>query len=103
MANDRRRLEQVFGLQGQAVDAGRQHGLDGGHLNGRESQTVGPWRADQHLGLHQRPHRLFQKEGVPGRSFDQELLERRQVGVMPQQRLQQGVGARWRQRIEAGE
>ena len=28
MANDRRRLEQVFGLQGQAVDAGRQHGLD---------------------------------------------------------------------------
>jgi hypothetical protein len=79
MANDRRRLEQMFDLQGQAVDACRQHGLDsGGHLNGREvpGHTVGPWRADQDLGLHQRPHRLLQKEGVPGRPFDQELLER---------------------------
>ena len=35
MANDRRRLEQVFGLRGQAVDAGREHGLDGrGHKQG---------------------------------------------------------------------
>jgi hypothetical protein len=104
MAHDRRRLEEVFGLWGQAVDACRQHGLDGGrHLNARKipGQTVGPWRADQPLGLHQRPHRLLQKERVPGCPFDQERRERRQARVIPQQRLQEGVGAGRGQWIEA--
>jgi hypothetical protein len=80
VADDRGRLEEVFALRRQAVDPCRQHGLDGGrHLNAREvtGQPVGPRRADQHLGLHQRPHRFLQKEWVARRPFDQKRRERR--------------------------
>ena len=51
-------------------------------------------------GLHQRPHALLQEEGIALGALDQELLERRQAGVVPQQGLEEFVGARRRQRVE---
>ena len=63
-------------------------------------QAIGPRLADQHPGLHQGPHALLQEEGIALGALDQELLERRQAGIVPQQGLQQCLGARGRQRVE---
>ena len=52
----------------------------------------------QRLRLHQRPHGLLQKERVP--ALDQELLERRQPGVLAEERVQQLAGALGRQRVQ---
>ena len=91
-ADDCSRLEELFLLRGQAVDTRRQHRLHGGgHLNARErlGQTIGPALAHQHLGFHQRPHTLFQKEGIALGAGDQERREGRQAGVVSQQGLEQ--------------
>ena len=63
-------------------------------------QAIGPRLADQHPGLHQGAHALLQKEGIALGARDQELLERCQAGVVPQQGLQQLLGARRGQRVE---
>ena len=63
-------------------------------------QAIGPRLADQHAGLHQGAHALLQEEGIALGALDQQLLERRQAGVVPQQRLEECVGARRRQRVE---
>ncbi len=88
---------------GQAVDARRQHRLHRGwHLKAGERlrQAIGPRLAHQHPGLHQGAHALFQKEGIALGARNQELLERRQAGVVPEQGLQEFVGAGRRQRVE---
>ena len=74
----------------------------GRHLHGGERlrQTIGPRLADQHPGLHQGAHTLLQKEGIALRAGDQEPGEGRQAGVVPQQGLEEFVGARSGQRIE---
>ena len=102
-ANHGSRLEEAFRLGRQPVDAGRQHRLHRGrHLNGRQRlrQAIGSRLADQHPGLHQGAHALLQKEGIALGARDQELLERRQAGVIPQQGLQELVRAGRRQRVE---
>ena len=63
-------------------------------------QAIGARLADQHPGLHQRAHALLQEEGIALGARDQEPLERCQAGVVPQQGLEELVGARRRQRIE---
>ena len=45
-------------------------------------------------------HALLQEEGIAFGACDQERLERCQTGVVPQERLQQLVRARRRQRVE---
>ena len=102
-ADDRRGLEQALLLRRQPVDARRQHRLHRGrHLNARQGlrQAIGARRADQHPGLHQGAHALLQEEGVALGARDQERCERCQTGVIPQQRLQQFLGTRRRQRVE---
>ena len=104
MANHRRGLQQALGLRGQPVNAGSEHGLHRrGHLNGRERlfETIGARLADQHSGLHQRAHTLFQEEGIALRAREQERRERRQAGVVSEQRLQDFLGAGRRQRVQA--
>ncbi len=51
-------------------------------------QAIGPRLADQHPGLHQGAHALLQEEGIALGARDQELRERRQAGVVPEQGLQ---------------
>ena len=102
-ANDRGGLEELLLLRGQPVDARRQHRLHRRrHLDGRQGlrQPIGPRLAHQHPGLHQGAHALFQEEGIALRARDQQPLERRQAGVLPQQGVEDGLGARRRQRIE---
>ncbi len=92
-----------FSSGGKPVDAGGQHRLHRGrHLNGRQRlrQAVGPGFAHQHPGLHQGAHALLQKEGVALGARNQELLEGRQAGIVPQQGLQELVSAGRRQRVE---
>ena len=50
-------------------------------------QAIGARLADQHPGLHQGAHALLQEEGIALRARDQQLRERRQAGVVPQQGL----------------
>jgi hypothetical protein len=52
----------------------------------------------ERLGLHQCPDRLLQEERVP--ALDQALLERRQPGIVAEERLQQLPGALCRERIQ---
>ena len=66
----------------------------------RLRQAIGPRLAHQHPGLHQGAHALLQKEGIALGARDQELLERHQAGVVPQQGLQELVGTGGRQRVE---
>ena len=73
-ANDRRRLQQVLLLGGQAVKTRRQDSLYcGWHLNGRQSMyhAIGSWLTHQHPSLHQCAHALLQEEGIPLCALDQ--------------------------------
>ena len=61
---------------------------------------IGARRPDQHAGLDQRAHALLQKEGIALGALDQQWREGREAGVVPQEGLQQFVGARGRQWVE---
>ena len=63
-------------------------------------QAIGTRRADEHPRLHQGAHALLQKERIAPGACDQEWLEGRQAGVVPQQRLEECVRTRGRQRVE---
>src|SRR5262249_54499503 len=54
----------------------------------------------QDSGLHQRPDTLLQKKRIAFRTRNQELGERRQAGVVPEQGLQEFVRAHWWQRVQ---
>ena len=56
-------------------------------------QTIGAPLPDQHPGLHQGAHALLQEEGIALRAGNQELRERRQAGIVPQQGLEQAASA----------
>ena len=101
--DDRGGLQEPFGVRRQPVDACRQHGLHRRwHRNVRQGprQPVGAGLPSQDPGFHQGAHALFQKERVPLRALDQESFERCQTGVVSQQGLEEGVGARRGERVE---
>ena len=96
-------LEQALLLWGQAVDTRCQDGLHGGwHLQGWEGlcHAIGPGLAHQGSGLHQRPHALLQEEGIALGALDQQLGERCQAGVIPQECSEEGVSTRWGQGVQ---
>ena len=66
-ANDGRDLHQAFGLRGEAVEARRQHRLDGV----RQRQGAGVVAV-----LHRRPGQLLHKEGIARRLGHNRLLQR---------------------------
>ena len=87
-----------------AVDACCQHGLHRGrHLNGRQRlrQPMTPGLTHRHPGLHQGAHALLQEERVALGALDEQGFERRPAGVIPQQGMQERIGAsRW-QRVQS--
>ena len=102
-ADDGGGLQELLLLRRQPVDARRQHRLHRRrHLDTRQRlrQTIGPLVADQYLRFHQGPHALLQEERVPLSALDQALFEWLQTRIVPQEALQQGLGARWGQRVE---
>ncbi len=102
-ADDRGCLQQALLGRWQAVDPCRQHRLHGRrHLHGWQGlrQVIGPTRADQHPGLHQSAHAFFQEEGIALRARDEELEERRQGRVVPEEPVQQFLGTRGGERVE---
>ena len=102
--NDGGGLEQALGLGRQAVDARGQDGLHGHrHLNTlqRLRQAIGARLTSQRAGLNERAHALFQEKGIAGRTRDQHRRERRQAGVVAQERLEDFGGTRRGQRVEA--
>ena len=63
-------------------------------------QAIGAQLTHQHPGLDQRAHALFQEKGIAGRARDQQLSERRQAGVVAQERLEDFRGTRRGQGVE---
>ena len=100
-ADNRGDLQEALVVQGEPVDASRQHYLDRGRdLDGvdRSGQPIVARRTLQCLGLHQRPDRLFQEERVS--ALDEELLERCQRGGVAEKRIQEFTGAFGRKRSQ---
>ena len=64
----------------------------------RLRQPVPATLSRQRLRLHQRPDRLLQEERVP--APDQELLQRREPGIVAEERIQQLSGALGRERVQ---
>jgi hypothetical protein len=65
------------------------------------AKPVCPTLANERSGLGQCPHSLFEEEGIPLGSFDQERLEGAHVGVPTDQRVEELVrGGRW-QHVES--
>src|SRR5262245_18959637 len=65
--DDRRGLQELLFLWGQAVNTCCEHGLhSGGHLNAWEcfGQTVCSPVSNQHLRFHQGTYALFEEEGI---------------------------------------
>jgi hypothetical protein len=103
VANDRRGLEQALISGWQPIDARRQDRLHGvRHLQAVEGcdEMIGATVTDQHPGLHQGPHTLLEEEGIALRLHDQARLQRLQTGVLPEQGLEQLLGAGDGQRVE---
>ena len=63
-------------------------------------QPVGAPLAGQHLGLHEGPHALLEEERVSLGPLDQQPLERLEGPVLPEQGVEQLLGALGRQRVE---
>jgi hypothetical protein len=100
-ADDRGGLQEAFLLRGETVDASCQHYLDRGRNLDRLDRLRQPIPAalsPQHLGLHQHPDGLFQEERIP--ALDEELLEQRQPGIVPEERVQEFSGTLRRERIQ---
>ncbi len=55
---------------------------------------------DQYPAFHQGAHALFQEEGIALRAGDQQVFERRQARVIPEESLEECLGTRRRQRVE---
>jgi hypothetical protein len=103
-ADDGRGLQERFFLGRQPVEARRQQRLHHRwYLNRWEcfGQAIGPPLTDQHLGFHQGPDTLLQQKGVALGVRDQAGFQRFQTGVPPQEALQQDLGPRVQQGIEA--
>ena len=101
-ADDGSRLQEVFLLRRQPVNARRQHDHSRGHVQGGEwlRQTIRPRFSAQVARLHQGPHALFQKEGIACRAGHQQRCEWCEAGVVPQQRLHEFVRAGGWQQVE---
>jgi hypothetical protein len=84
-------LEEALVLGWQPVDARRQHCLHRGRdLDGWQGlpQAIGPRCADQDPGLDQGAHALFQKEGIALGARNEQLRERLQARIVPEQSVQ---------------
>jgi hypothetical protein len=102
LANDGGDLQQALVLREEPVDARRQHRLDRGRdldRLDRLRQPIPAGRAIQRLRLHQRPDGLFQEKRVA--ALDEELLERRQVGTVAEEGIQELPGALGRERVQS--
>jgi hypothetical protein len=103
LPNDGGRLEEALVLGGEPIDAGcedrlcRRRDLQRLRLS---RHPVGPSLPDEHLGLHEGLHGLFQEEGVALGPRDQHPLERSNGSVLAQQGIQQRVGAGGLQRVD---
>ena len=64
-------------------------------------QVIGPALADQHPGLHQGAHALLQEEGIALGTRNEELDQRLQGRMIPEELVQQFLGTRGGERIEA--
>ena len=75
----------------------------GRHLNGsrRSLQPVGAGFANEVGGLDQRAHALLEKQRIALGALDEKPLERRDAGIVADQRAQKFLGAGDRQRIDA--
>ena len=101
LADDGSDLQETLVFSGKPVDARRQDGLHRrGDLNrlDRLCQSIPSALSYQRLGLHQRADALLQEERVP--PLDEELLERREPGIVAEQRLQQFACALGGKRVE---
>ena len=86
------------------VNAGREHRLHRRrYLDGLAGTAPGgrPPAPRQRAGLHQGADALLQEEGIPFGTLDEEGLEGCQAGVAPQERVEEFVGIRRRQRVES--
>src|SRR2546428_10173714 len=103
LADDGGRLEQPLVLRWQAVDPGREDGVDGRrHLDAFDGfgETIGPAFADQGPGLDEGPHALLQKERITLSPRDQKPREGLELNVGPEERPEQLAGARRWQRVD---
>jgi hypothetical protein len=104
VANHSSRLQEALLLGWQPVDTRCQDGLYGGwHLDGLHGvpQMVGPPLALQDSGLHQGADALLQEEGIALRTRNEQVGERLQAGVVPEQGVQERLGAHRRQRVKS--
>ena len=102
LAHDRRRLEQPLVLGQEPIDARREDGLHGRwHLDRVDvlPQPVSPPLPEQDFRLHDRPHTLLEEERIPFRPLEEQLLERRETWVGPEQVDEQVARALRRERI----
>src|SRR5262249_21913958 len=103
VANHRGRLQEALLLEWQPVDTRCQDGLYGGwHLDRLQGlpQTVSPTLALQDPGFHQRAHALLQEEGIAPSTCNEQVRERLQAGVVPEQGVQELIGAQRWQRVQ---
>ena len=103
-ADDGRRLQQSLVRLGQPVDTCDEHRAHrGGNLDGGERlrQTIAVTLAHERSGLDQDPHALFEKERIALRSLDEQRLHGRELGIAPQQHVEQLFGVVLWQRLDA--
>jgi hypothetical protein len=102
--DDRGRLQQLLVRRRQAVDAVRQ---DGEHRDrnaqavDRDARPVGAPGAHQHSAFVERAHDLLDEKRIALGPFPQQILERREVGAVSRQRLDQSMRALYRQGVDA--
>ena len=93
-----------FSVGWQAVNPRRQHRLHRRrYLHGWQGlrQVIGPALAAEHPGLHQGAHAFLQEEGIALGARNEALDERLQGRVLPEELVQQFLGTRGWERVEA--
>ena len=96
-------LEQPLLIGGEAIDARREHGLDGGRHADRghgAGQAVRAALADQRAVFHHGADALLQEERIPFGPLGQQASERLKLGGVAEQGIEQGVHALGRERVD---
>ena len=94
LSDDGGDLQEPLVVRSQPVDARREHGLDGGRDLDRLDwleQPIPSALSLERSGLHEPPDRLLEEERVS--AAHQELLERREPGVLAEEGIQELAGA----------
>ena len=98
------RLQERLVFRRKAIDARREHRLDGGghaELAGGLHEPIVTTFADEHARLDQRPHALFQEERVAASAIDQNRLEPARGDFMTDQAIEKGASILDREGIDA--